>query len=359
MTVEEKGSMIEVTTLTIKGPPSMNDPTGLSQENQEAKSSEYLAAYSPRDKWWDGHRSDTQSIAEIYNATEVYGKLGARMDGCTELLKFGKILNTETGELKLTLRQAYFCKARHCPVCQKRRQALWRKRFYDFLPDLSKTFPKSRWIFLTLTAKNPEIHELREYVKTMNKGWQNLVRRKKLKKLILGHIRVTEVTRAKDGKAHPHFHCMLMVPSTFFSKNYIKQSEWAEMWKECLGVDYTPIVDVRAVKKTRFDTDSFDQTYEGIVDELAQGVMETIKYATKSKDLLADKEWLLELTKQVYKLRFIETGGALKNVFKINKETDEDLALADSGGQADDGTRIAFGWERKERKYRRKKKFDI
>jgi len=335
----------------------MNHPTDSTKQDQEAKSSEYLKNYSPRDKWWDGHRADTDAIAKIYTSTEIFKGKGIRMGACTEVLKFGHITNPQTGEVRITLREAHFCKDRVCPVCQKRRGVLWRKRFLDKMPELQKEFPTMRWIFLTLTVKNCEIKELRPKIQNMNKCWQNLVRRKNVKKILLGHIRATEVTRAKDGKAHPHFHCMLMVPSTFFKgDNYIKQSEWAQMWKECLGVDYTPIVDVRAIKNTKIDCELLNTT---IADELYQGVLETIKYSTKSKDLLVDEAWLLEFTSQVKNLRFIDTGGALKNVFKIEKETDTDLALADTGGQADDGTRVVFGWERKEKKYRRRKKLDV
>jgi len=351
----ENGLSMELPT-TNESPFSMNHLTELPKENQEEKSSEYLATYSKRDKWWDGHRADTDAIAKIYTSTEIFKGKGIRMGACTEVLKFGHITNPQTGEVRITLREAHFCKDRVCPVCQKRRGVLWRKRFLDKMPELQKEFPTMRWIFLTLTVKNCEIKELRPKIQNMNKCWRNFVRRKDIKKILLGHIRATEVTRANDGKAHPHFHCMLMVPNDFFKKKYIKQSEWAKMWKECLGVDYTPIVDVRAIKNTKIDCELLNTT---IADELYQGVLETIKYSTKSKDLLIDEAWLLEFTNQVKNLRFIDTGGALKNVFKIEKETDKDLALADTGGQADDGTRIVFGWERKEKKYKRKRDFDV
>lgn len=331
----------------------MDNPTELSQENQESsENGEYLAAYSPRDKWWDGHRADTDAIANVLISTELFNKRGLRMGTCTEILKFGHVVNPQTGEARLSLREAHFCKDRLCPVCNKRRGALWRKRFRDKIPELQKTFPAARWVFLTLTIKNCHIGDLRVTIQNLNKGWQNLVRRKKVKKILLGHVRATEVTRSKIGEAHPHFHCMLMIPSTFFKgENYIKQDEWAKMWQECLGVDYIPITDVRSIKNIKTDQKNLDQN---IADDLYQGVMETVKYATKSKDLLNDEKWLLEYAKQVKGLRFIDTGGALKNIFKVEQETDKDLALADNCGQADDGSRIVFGWKKKEKKYKKK-----
>lgn len=59
-----------------------------------------------------------------------------------------------------------------------------------------------------------------------------------------------EVTRNWDnnsewyGTYHPHFHILLAVPTNYFSKNYIKQSEWTDMWQRAMKLDYTPIVHV-------------------------------------------------------------------------------------------------------------------
>ncbi|PHM51440.1 replication protein [Xenorhabdus hominickii] len=47
-------------------------------------------------------------------------------------------------------------------------------------------------------------------------------------------------------------------------------------------------------------------------------------------------------------------GGALKDVLKLNQETNEDLIMADEMSDgSDDGSRLAFGWEINERRYRR------
>ncbi|MDI5829544.1 hypothetical protein MJN51_34485, partial [Salmonella enterica subsp. enterica serovar Kentucky] len=41
-------------------------------------------------------------------------------------------------------------------------------------------------------------------------------------------------------------------------------------------------------------------------------------------DMVADPEWFLELTRQTHKRRFVATGGALKDVLKLEQETDQD-----------------------------------
>ena len=84
----------------------------------------------------------------------------------------------------------------------------------------------------------------------MNSAWQRLAQTKRFKGVVKGFIRTTEVTRGKDGDmmAHPHFHALLLVDSSYFARNYIKQLEWVEMWQKALRVDYAPSVNVKAVK---------------------------------------------------------------------------------------------------------------
>ena len=52
--------------------------------------------------------------------------------------------------------------------------------------------------------------------------------------------------------AHPHFHAMLLVKSTYFHGSYyIDQSAWIEMWMKAMRLDYIPQVDIRAVKPNK------------------------------------------------------------------------------------------------------------
>lgn len=68
--------------------------------------------------------------------------------------------------------------------------------------------------------------------------------------------------------------------------------------------------------------------------------------------MVADPDWFLELTRQTHKRRFVATGGALKDVLKLEQETDQDMVIGDdiSDGE-DDGSRLAFSWDSTPRKY--------
>ena len=228
---------------------------------------------------------------------------------------------------------------------------MWQARFYQSLPKIVADYPDSRWMFLTLTVRNCDIADLGDTLTAMNAAFQRMKVRKEFRP-VQGWIRTTEVTRGKDGSAHPHFHTLMMVPPSMFTRDYVKQAEWVALWRDVLRVDYDPNIDVRAVKPRK---PKDGEALACVTAELVRGaVAETLKYSTKPADMVADPEWFLELTRQTHKRRFVATGGALKNVLKLEQETDQDMVIGDDISEGDDdGTRIAFEWDRPVKKYRR------
>ena len=165
-------------------------------------------------------------------------------------------------------------------------------RFKDELPKIEAEHPKARWILLTLTVPNPPVNELRATLGRMNKAWQRLSQRKAFKP-VLGWIRATEVTQDKKRSdyAHPHFHCLLLVPQSMFGKDYIKHAEWLQLWRDCYRDQSITQVDVRAIK---------GGTMKGAVETL-----KAFNYSMKVDELISrTPEWILEYMEQVHKLRF-------------------------------------------------------
>lgn len=229
---------------------------------------------------------------------------------------------------------------------------MWQARFYQALPRIVADYPDSRWMFLTLTVRNCGIADLGNTLTAMNKAFQRMKDRKQFK-AVQGWIRTTEVTRGTDGSAHPHFHTLMMVtPGMLSGKSYVTHAEWVAIWRDVMRVNYDPNVDVRAVKPRR---PKGGESLASVTAELVRGaVAETLKYSTKPADMVADPEWFLELTRQTHKRRFVATGGALKDVLKIDQETDADLVIGDDVSEGDDdGMRLAFEWDRPVKKYRR------
>jgi len=310
---------------------------------QPADQPQFLSDYSPRDRPWDVHRAQAQTVEGVYSGT-VFDALAGRIRDCTGYLGFvWSDPDPTTGELHLKLRSAHFCRVRHCPVCQWRRSLMWQARFLKALPAIEAAYPSARWLFLTLTVRNCPIIELRHTIQSMNKAWNRFVQRREFDSNTLGWIRTTEVTRGRDDSAHPHFHVLMMVRPSYFTHNYVTQSRWTEIWKECARLDYTPIVHVQAVKsKSRLS--SLSEL------PLRRAISETLKYSVKPGDMHDD--WLIELTRQVHHLRFIASGGILKDVLREGEETEQDLLLADdpTGDDASEPD-VFFRWRRDIKRY--------
>jgi plasmid rolling circle replication initiator protein Rep len=291
-----------------------------------------LSDLSPGDKPWDKHRSFADGVQSHYNGSE-FQDYSSRIRDCSQLLSFGLTFQ-EDSTLKLKLKAAKFCRVRHCPVCQWRRSLMWKAKAYKVLPKIVEAYPTHRWLFLTLTIKNVKITSLKETLREMNSGYRRLSQLKSFP--AIGWLRSTEVTRGRDGSAHPHFHSMLLVPSSYFGKKYLKQAEWVEMWRQSMRLDYNPVLDVQAIKQG-------DQPM-GLVPEL-------LKYVTKESDMVVDREWFLELTRQMHKMRSIATGGVLKDHLRDLEQEPEDL-IGDGDLSEDEFGRIYFGWRQFEKRYR-------
>jgi plasmid rolling circle replication initiator protein Rep len=304
----------------------------------EGGDSSYLSDISPADKPWDKHRAESDEIAKLYGMVG-YSRYSERIGDCSRRLTYAMQANDD-GELKLRLREAKFCRVRHCPVCQWRRQQMWRARFFKALPQVQAKYPTARWIFVTLTVRNCELTELRATLTKMNLAWGRLIKRKEFP--ALGFIKSVEVTRnAKDGTAHPHFHCLMLVPASYFGKGYISQAEWAVLWESCLKADYTPCVDVRAVKAKK---GTLDDSPEASNAAMLLAICETLKYAVKPSDLLADPHWLDELTKQLQKTRMISIGGCLKEFFSEDDPEDLINGEIEENEKTEDEATLDFIW---------------
>jgi plasmid rolling circle replication initiator protein Rep len=314
----------------------------------EGEGSWYLSDISPADKPWDIHRAQSDEIAKIYDLIG-YDRYAERIGECAEWLTYA-LQAKDDGEVKLKLRDARFCRVRHCLICQWRKSLMWRARFFKALPEIQKAFPTARWIFVTLTVKNCELSELRATLTWMNAAWKRLTERKVFP--ALGFIKSVEVTRGVNGTAHPHFHCLMLVPAGYFKRGYISHAKWQELWQSCLKTDYPPIVDVRVVKsKTTSSNDGSNASN----DAMAEAVCETLKYAVKPADLLADPHWLDELTKQLQKTRTISIGGCLKKFF--SEDDPEDLINGEiqEEEKVDDESLVTFDWSTIAQRYKKTK----
>lgn len=254
---------------------------------------------------------------------------------------------------------------------------MWRARFLKALPKICAAYPRGRFIFLTLTVRNCPLEDLRDTIAWMNASWLKMIKRKNFP--ALGWLKCIEVTRGETDLAHPHFHCLLMVNETYFSRGYISQADWAKMWKECLKVDYNPIVNVKRVRnrkhksKQTVDTvndvtvnNTDNRSVDNPIDDIIAGVLETIKYSVKPADLIGEdhlfvtpQDWLAELTRQLHKTRSIALGGIFKQY--LSEDEPEDLINAEIEDETDldeEGYNYIFEWREIMKRYAYKETVD-
>lgn len=147
--------------------------------------------------------------------------------------------------------------------------------------DKALDFKEYRFIFLTLTCRNAEGEDLSSIIDNLFHAYKKLTERKVFKQSVKGWFRALEVTHNLDKKSssfdtyHPHFHVILMVNKSYFTDKdyYLSQKKWTSLWKDCLKVDYTPVVDVRAFK-TRSKI------------SVSKSVAEAAKYTVKDNDYI-------------------------------------------------------------------------
>jgi len=309
----------------------------------ETGDSEYLSDLSPKDKPWDSHRAIADTVQSLYRSARL-DKYADRIETCGKLLEFA-LRSDDQGDVGIKLQSARFCRVRHCPVCQWRRSMKWQAKMFTAMPQIKEAYPTHRWLFVTLTVRNCDLADLRTTVTAMNKAFVRLTQLKQFP--AIGWIRSVEVTRNQEtGQAHPHFHCLMLVPPSYFGKAYIKHDQWRSLWQQCLRSDYLPVVNIKAVKpKKNKLTDE--------LDDIGQAIVEVLKYSVKESDLVADENWLVELTKQLHKTRAISIGGVLKTFLKEEKE-DEDLIHIEEKEDIEDiedSIKIYFGWREAIKRY--------
>lgn len=283
-----------------------------------------------KDNNWKGRKENTLDLAASYK--RIGSNKYYRVLDCSTFLEFRL---TTVNDLKLT--KANFCKVRLCPMCSWRRSLKIFGQVSRVMDHIEENY-NYKYIFLTLTVKNCYGEYLKDTLDLMTKSFNKLSERKAFKQAVKGYFRSLEITyNKKDDTYHPHFHMILAVDNNYFtnSRIYLSQENWTNLWKSCLKVDYTPIVDVRRIRED--DNKRF-----------GKAIAETAKYTVKAEDfLIRDEKGNIKksLTDKVVKVldlalhrkRLTSFGFKFKEIHKklnlddmedgdlINTDNDEDL----------------------------------
>lgn len=318
------------------------------------------------------------------------------LEVCSSWLLFRRYIESQV----MKLDKANFCRHRLCPVCNWRKSLKLFTQMKQVSEALIQEFPTARYLFLTLTVKNVTGDELSKTINAMNDGFKRLVNKgltnasaKILKANLLGYAKAMEIKydsnrliseqMFRDRKKyytvrglkvgdlnpnfnqyHPHFHVLLMVKGDFFKgKNYIKQSEWTSIWRDCMKLDYDPQVDIRAIKpnKKRLIEGSELTVEEANSKAMTSALSETLKYPVKPDSLNLDEFEKMDEEDQSYivnaviclshalkRRRLVTFGGEiLKARKKLQLDDIEDGDLIGVDGEPNpesDFELVLFNW---------------
>jgi len=310
--------------------------------NDSDKNFNNLCNISQKDKIWDQHKFENDCITDIFYLINNSGfkKWAERTDSCANWLDFmWSEPNLKTGEIFLKLFNASFCRVRTCPICQWRKSLKHKARLLDRLPIIENEYINSRWLFLTLTVRNCYIQDLKNTIQSMNKGFANLKKQKKWK--ALGWIKTIEVTRGSNNSAHPHFHILLHMPNSYFSRNYISKMKWVEIWQKCMQLNYAPNLDIRIVKPNGKGKNA-----------LTSAIAEIAKYTTKPKTFINNPNWFIQYSSQIHRMRLVDTGGSLRGILSNDYD---DLIIIDEENKKEDDSKnldLRFNWDRNSKHYK-------
>lgn len=225
--------------------------------------------------WLDKHLTDAQR---------------SRFRHCGDFLVF--LENDDRTKRKLDV--GFFCGIRLCPGCA------WREsiRNAERVASISGALADQGRVMLmvTLTVPNVGAEDLRRTVQHINRSWIRLLKRQRYA-VWADSIRKLEITynRTRDDY-HPHLHCIVYVPKSYFGKRYISQQQLLQDWREVTGQPEITQVDVRRCRD-RGTTNA---------------VLEVAKYSAKASDYSQSEDVLDTMYGALHHTRLMTYAGKCK-----------------------------------------------
>lgn len=287
---------------------------------------------------WREKKIQNLLLSEIYRGFDV--EKFTRLVNCATFIRF-----SVDSVFRKRLVSANFCRVRLCPMCT------WRRSLKIFsqvkcIMDVMQRDSNYDYLFLTLTLKNCSGEDLFQTLNDLSIAWKRLTKSKDFKHVVKGFYRGLEITHNLEKNTyHPHFHCIFVVDKSYFcGRNYLTQFEWTKLWKNALGVEYTPIVNIKKIKGS-----------------INQAVAEVAKYSVKSKDYIRPEDW--ELSEEIVKCldkaldhrRLVSFGGVFKDFHKklnLDNPVDGDLVHSGSDKINEDLVLLSYAWDVGYQQYR-------
>ena len=273
-----------------------------------------------KERPWKMHKVNSLKLYELYKKALVSDENLLTESRMKSLEHCGNnLLFSVNDKNEKRLKGANFCRLRTCPMCNWRKSLKMFGQTNKIANIILEQLPTTRFLFVTFTVKNCSAEKLEETINLMNQGFKDLTNKNrkiscsaKFKNNMLGYIRAMEVTYNQEKDTyHPHIHCIFAVKAQYFTKGYIKKSDWQYIWGECCDIEYEPIVKVQTIKNSTAKAVAEVAKYPVKMDELAN-------YQDENKAIKA----LIVFTKILKGRRLITFGGVFADIKKQLKLDD-------------------------------------
>jgi len=257
-------------------------------------------------KWTQAKSAAIRVAANLAAAGRHYEGRAQRMAACSNQISYWYC--QDCGSLRIA--RTNLCRDRLCPVCSWRLALQRTGEMMAVSEYLVKERPDLTAAMLTLTIKNCEPAELSAAVAGLLRAWGLLVKRRQFIRWVEGYARSIEITAGTGGTYHPHIHALLIFKAGY--KKDISQRLWADMWRESLGVSYTPIVDIRRAYQVSAEGQEATAT-EAAWKKLMAATIEACKYALKGSTATeASPENLGHLAAALSGRMLVSYGGSIR-----------------------------------------------
>ena len=276
-----------------------------------------------KERPWKMHKVNSLKLYELYKKALVLDNNLISENRLQSLEQCGdNLIFSVNDKNKKRLKIANFCRIRTCPMCNWRKSLKMFGQTNKIANIILEQLPTTRFIFVTFTVENCSAEKLEETINLMNKGFKSLTDKSKklaitnkFKNNLLGYIRAMEVTyKQEEDTYHPHIHCIFALKAQYFTKGYIKKSDWQYIWGECCNTEYEPIVKVQTIKNSTSKAVAEVAKYPVKMDEIAN-------YQDEKKKAI---KALIVFTKILKGRRLITFGGVFADIKKKLKLEDID-----------------------------------
>lgn len=305
---------------------------------------------------WAKRKGWNSVMAQAMGRSLASAWAAADYSRCAERIGM-KLAYVEGDALAMPVTSAHFCGHRLCPVCSWRKASAWRRRLIPGLEAFHADHPTHVAVLLTLTVRNCRVEELGATLKDIHGGWDRLVKTRSFPtkfwlrrtEVTVGHAplgpdapagpgsrswgkaddrAVTEELQdhstecARDGSTpalwvHPHVHSLLLVPASYFSHGYIRQSRWQQEWQMAARLDYAPRVDVRRAYAKGRAADPARATIAA--------ALEAAKYVGKPADFVKHAQAVVPVEEQIRGVRMIGVSRPLSQYVRTGNITEQEM----------------------------------